>query len=133
MENKIKIEINYHELEAVIFENDATAQLMSLLANMDLILNLEDFMQVEKLGDLGMPLPHKDRKVTANAGDLLLYMGSMFVLTYTKTEDKFVKLGRIENISENELRSIVGTGKCRVKLSMLKTINGGHYGENSCN
>ena len=51
-----------------------------------------------------------------DAGDLILYQGKSFVIYYDKNSWNFTPLGKLEGISKNELKTLLGKGNVTVVL-----------------
>jgi hypothetical protein len=73
---------------------------------------------MEKVGNLGQSLPRNDENITTKAGDLILYLGNQFVIYYAPNSWNFTRLGKIDDISADELKSILGDGDVKAELSI---------------
>ena len=73
---------------------------------------------MEKVGTLGISLPRNDRQTTTGLGDLILYQGHNFVIYYDTNSWNFTRLGKIDNVSQTELKAALGEGDVRVTLSL---------------
>jgi hypothetical protein len=73
---------------------------------------------MEKVGPLGMDLPRNDEQITAEAGDIILYQGSALVIYYAPNSWNFTRLGKINNVTAEELREILGDGNVTITLSL---------------
>jgi len=65
-----------------------------------------------------MDLPRNDQQITTEAGDIILYQGNAFVIYYAPNSWNFTRLGKIDNITPEELRSILGDGDVTITLSL---------------
>ena len=81
-------------------------------------ISMRDYGDMEKVGDIGTSLPTNDEQITTEAGDLILYMGSAFVIYYAPNSWNFTRLGKIDNITVQELKNILGDGSVEVTLSL---------------
>ena len=79
---------------------------------------MQDYGNFETVGALGFSLPRSDEYFTTEACDLILYQGNQFVIYYDTNSWNFTRLGKIENITASELRSILGSGNVTVTLSV---------------
>ena len=77
-----------------------------------------DYARMEKVGMLPFRLPANDQPITTQAGDLILYLGSSFVIYYAPNSWRFTRLGRIEGLTAQELKKILGRGDVTVTLSL---------------
>lgn len=63
---------------------------------------MHDYSNFEKVGPLGATLPTNDEQITTQAGDLILYQGSSFVIYYDTNSFSLTRLGKIDNVSQEE-------------------------------
>lgn len=63
-------------------------------------------------------LKSDDERITTAAGDLILYQGDKFVIYYDTNSWNFTRLGKIKNISETELKNILGENNVTVTLTL---------------
>ena len=73
---------------------------------------------MEKVGPLGTSLPTNDEQITTQAGDIILYQGNNLVIYYAPNSYHFTRLGRINNVTAQGLRDILGDGSVSVTLSL---------------
>ncbi len=59
-----------------------------------------------------------DEHINTEAGDLILYQGNSFVIYYYSNSWNLTGLGKIDNISQKELKEILGTRNVKVTLSI---------------
>ncbi len=116
--NQIILTVNGHELTATLTENSSAEALKELIANGPVTISMRDYGSMEKVGDLGTSLPTNDEQITTEAGDLILYMGSAFVIYYAPNSWNFTQLGKIDDITASELKEILGSGSVQVILSL---------------
>lgn len=119
-EYRIKIEANGYEMYAVMEDNTSSWALHRMLEHGSKTLNMNDYGNMEKLAMLGRGLPRNDEQISVEAGDIILYLGSTLTIYYNTNSYTFTKLGHIENISQQELKSILGDGDVRVTLSLAE-------------
>lgn len=120
MKNKdtLYIKIGENILEAELTENSSAAALTELLKDKDITIEMHDYGDFEKVGEIGTNLPVNDERITTAAGDLILYQGDKFVIYYDTNSWNFTRLGKIKNISETELKNILGENNVTVTLTM---------------
>ena len=53
-------------------------------------------------------------------GDIILYQGNQITIYYDTNTWNFTKLGKIENITQKELKEILGDGDVTVTFSLNK-------------
>ena len=103
---------------ATLAENSSAEALKALLAEGDLTIEMSDYGNMEKVGPIGQSLPRNDEHITTSPGDLILYQGSNLVIYYAPNTYTFTRLGRIDNVEEDELRTALGEGSVTVTLSL---------------
>lgn len=117
-ENMLTIRVNDKVLTATLAQNSSAEALKALLAKGDMTIDMRDYAGMEKVGSLGTALPANDEQITTEAGDLILYQGSAFVIYYAPNAWNFTRLGRINDTSAAELKKILGSGNVSVTLSL---------------
>ena len=81
---------------------------------------MSDYANFEKVGSLGFSLPRNDKDITTMPGDIILYQGNQITIYYDTNTWNFTKLGKIENITQKELKEILGDGDVTVTFSLNK-------------
>ncbi len=114
----LKIQVGDQILTAVLEDNTSVQALKEMLAEGPVTVQMEDYANMEKVGSLGRNLPRNDAQTTTQAGELILYLGNSFVIYYDTNSWNFTRLGRIENVTGEELLEILGPGDVTVILSM---------------
>lgn len=118
-ENKIKVVVDGGEtFTAILADNSSARALVELLKNGDITIDMEDYANMEKVGPLGKKLPRNDAPITTSCGDLILYQGKYFVIYYARNSWNLTRLGRIEGASSDQIKSALGEGGVRVRLSI---------------
>lgn len=112
------IQIGEKILKASLVDKSSTRVLKEKLQNSPITIEMEDYASMEKVGDFGFDLPTNDKRITTEAGDLILYLGHMFVIYYRPNTWSFTKLGKIQGITKSELMKILGKGNVTVTLSL---------------
>ncbi len=118
--NKLKIEVGNNEFIATLVNNSSTQALKELLKEKPLTIKLSDYGDFEKVGSLGTTLPRNDENITTSAGDLILYQGNQFSIYYRTNTWSFTRLGKIENVTEQDLLKVLGEGDVTVTISLTK-------------
>ena len=116
-DNKLKISVNGTELTATLEDNSSAQALTELLKQGDITVDMNDYGNFEKVGDLPQSLPKNDEKITTVPGDIILYQGNKITIYYAENTWDFTKLGHINNITQEELKAILGDGNITVTLS----------------
>ncbi len=116
-DNKLKISVNGTELTATLEDNSSAEALTELLKQGDITIDMSDYGNFEKVGDLPQSLPTNDESITTAAGDIILYQGNKITIYYAENTWDFTKLGHIDNITQQELKAILGDGNVTVTFS----------------
>ena len=116
--NKLQIEVNGHVLNATLADNTSAEALAELLSEGPLTLNMSDYGSFEKVGPLPQSLPRNDERITTEPGDIILYLGNRITIYYDVNTWDFTRLGRIDGITQAELKEILGSGDVTVMLSL---------------
>lgn len=97
-------------------KNSSAEALKQYLANGPVTLSLDDYADMEKVGDLGTTLPRNDTQITTAPGDVILYLGDQFSIYYAKNSWNLTKLGHIDDVEQ--LEEAFGKGSVEVTLSL---------------
>ena len=123
-ETKIKLTINSQtELTATLVDNSSVTALIGLLKDGPLTIAMSDYGNMEKVGSIGTSLPRNDEQITTEPGDIILYQGNALVIYYAPNLWNFTRLGKIDDVTQNELKNILGTGSVTVNLELLNATN----------
>ena len=115
-ENEMIIDVNNRELIVKLEDNSSSKALLEKLEEGNIVIDAHDYSNFEKVGELGFELPTNDKQITTKAGDVILYLGTRFVLYYDTNSWNFTKLGEVTNISGDELKDILGDGNVTMIL-----------------
>lgn len=116
--NKMEITIGDNNLTATLADNSSAAALLELLKDGSVTVLMHDYGNFEKVGNLPTTLPRNDQNITTEAGDIILYQGNSIVIYYDHNTWNFTRLGKIDNITQNELKSILGSGNITATFSL---------------
>ena len=114
----IKIRVNSSVLEVKLEDNEATKSLVGRLKNGNISVDANEYGGFEKVGNLGFSLPRNDKGITTSAGDIVLYQGNQISLFYNSNSWSYTKLGKVQNVSGDELKNILGSGDVTLILSI---------------
>ena len=116
----MNIQIGDHVLAATLVENSSADALKEALSEGPITVNMRDYGNMEKVGSLGMDLPRNDEQITTEAGDIILYQGNALVIYYAPNSWNLTRLGKINHVTAEELREILGDGNVTITLSLPK-------------
>lgn len=105
---------------ATLADNSSARALIRLLEKSDISIEMQDYANMEKVGPLGSTLPRNDEQITTVCGDLILYQGKYFVIYYAPNSWNFTRLGEIEDVNDDELKTSLGAGNVLVTISINK-------------
>lgn len=83
-----------------------------------LTVDMHDYGNFEKVGDLPWELPTNDEEITTKPGDIILYQGNKITIYYDENTWNFTKIGYIPDFDSEELREILGEGDVTVEFSV---------------
>lgn len=109
-EDVFYIQVNDNVMTASFADNSSADAFRELLSQGPLTVEMEDYANFEKVGDLGTSLPTNDTNITTTYGDVILYLGSKITIYYNTNTWSFTRLGHINDLSQDELKEILGTG-----------------------
>ena len=109
---------NGNRIEAVLEGSVASSALVGRLEEGDVIYAADDYGGFEKVGALGFGLPVSDERITARAGDIMLYNGNQIVIFYGTNSWAYTRLGRVTGLNGEELKAALGEGTQTVRLSL---------------
>ena len=119
LDEKLIININGQiDLTATLYDNSSSRALVELLKKGPVTIDMHDFSNFEKVGELPVTLPRNDTYTETDSGDLILYLGKRFVIYYDKNSWSFTPLGKVEGISKPELKKILGSGNVTAVLTL---------------
>ena len=117
-EMKLNLEINGHLLTATLADNSSAKAFAELIKSEPLTIIMNDYANFEKVGKLPKNLPRNDEQIRTEAGDIILYQGNQVTIYYDENTWNFTRLGKIENITQAELKEILGTDSVSVTFSL---------------
>jgi hypothetical protein len=117
-ENIIYLTINEHFLSVTLTDNSSVSAFMELLAIEDITMDMRDYGGFEKVGEMETRLPQNDKKLTSEPGDLMLYQGNSLVIFYAPNTWNYTRLGKINDITQDELINILGGEDVTVTWSL---------------
>lgn len=108
-----------------VFADSSSAQaLEELLEQGNLTIAMSDYGGFEKVGSLGSQLPQNNEQITTGPGDVILYQGNSITIYYDTNSWNFTRLGKIEDVTKEELLAALGAGDVEVILSLTEPAQG---------
>ncbi len=113
----LHLTINGTTLTATLEDNSSAQALKELLADGPITIDMRDYGNMEKVGSLGASLPTNNEQMNTQAGDIILYQGNQITIYYDTNSWSLTRLGKINNITAQELRTLLGSGDVSVTLA----------------
>jgi len=117
-ELSLKIHVKDKVLNATLVDNSSTRALIEKLKQGPVTINMQDYGNFEKYGELGFTLPQNDEHIVTVPGDLILYQGRVFVIYYDTNTYDFTRLGKIKDADQKALKEILGKDNVTVKIGL---------------
>ena len=127
-EMKIEIQITNEngataKLLATLAENTSATSFAEKLRDGAIAVDMSDYSNFEKVGELPFSLARSDEQIATDAGDIILYLGNRIVIYYDKNAWNFTRLGKLDAIENGtmtkaELKAILGKGDVRAVISL---------------
>lgn len=122
-EDTMYIIIGEHTLNVKMADNSSAKALLELLKDGDITVNAHDYGNFEKVGALGAELPTNDEQITTEPGDVILYQGNQITVYYDTNSWSFTRLGKVQGVTADELKAILGDGDVIMVLSLERPKN----------
>lgn len=121
MENNIiNIQVGDNLFTAALTDNSTAEALIEMLSEGPVTIDMQDYENMEKVGTLEKSLPRNDETITTEPGDLILYQGNAFVIYYDTNTWDFTRIGKINDVTQEELKEALGSGDVTVMLSLTQ-------------
>lgn len=115
----IMMEVNGAAIQIELIPGKSSEALMALLEKGPLTIPMKDYAHMEKFGSLGTCLPRNDKQITTKAGDVILSEGNLLVIYYAPNTWNFTRLGKVVNMTESELKKVLGKHDITATLSLI--------------
>ena len=110
--------VNGKVLKILAAENSSADAFLDLLKSGDVPVEMHDYGSFEKVGPLGTTLPRNDEQITTEPGDVILYQGDQITIYYDVNNWSFTRRGKVRDLSQAELKDILGSGNVTVTFSL---------------
>ena len=117
-DNAMKITAGDTTFMATLANNSSVEALKELLAEGPLTIDMSDYASMEKVGPIGTGLPTNDEQISTGAGDIILYQGNSLVIYYDTNSWNFTRIGKIEDVTQEELLEALGSSDVTVTFSL---------------
>ena len=118
MTQKLYITIDGMTKTATMVDNAATQELVARLQQAPVTVTLNSSGGFEIWGALGFSLPTSNQQVNAQSGDIVLYNSSNICMFYGTNSWSYTRMGHIDGLSENELRTFLHAGESNISVTL---------------
>ena len=118
MTTKMYITIDGRTEAVTLTNNSATQALVAKLQEASVTVTLNSSGGFEIWGALGFSLPTSNEQINAQPGDIVLYNGSNICMFYGTNSWNYTLLGRIDGLSESELRTFLKAGESNISVTL---------------
>ena len=119
--DKMYITIDGQTQRVTLVDNAATRALVEKLQQAPVSVTLNSSGGFEIWGALGFSLPTSNQQLAAQPGDVILYNGSNICLFYGSYSWSYTRLGKIDGLSESELRTFLKAGESNITVMLSLT------------
>ena len=116
--NKMFITIGEQTQPVTLVDNAATQELVSKLQQGAVNVTLSSSGDFEIWGALGFSLPTSNEQINAQPGDVILYSGSNICIFYGTNSWSYTRLGKIDGLSKNQLRTFLKAGESNISVTL---------------
>ena len=117
-QEKLYITIDGVTKTATMVDNAATQELVTRLQQDPVTVTLNSSGGFEIWGALGFSLTTSNEQVNAQPGDIVLYNGSNICMFYGTNSWSYTRLGHIDGLSENELRTFLHASESNISVML---------------
>lgn len=116
--SKITISAAGKAITATLSQTAAAKAFANKLKEAPLTIELEEYGGFEKVGPLGFTLPRSDESIAGVPGDIFLYAGNQITIFYGSSIWSYTRLGKVDGLTQSELKAFLGSGDITVTFSM---------------
>ena len=117
-ETEMVLRINDQVIQVEWENNESVEALKDLVRSVTITLEMTMYGGFEQYGSLGVTLPSNDEQLTTSPGDIVLYTSDKICIYYGVNTWAFTRLGKIQNMSEEDLTSLLGSSDVTVTISI---------------
>ncbi len=117
-ETEMVLRINDQVIQVEWENNESVEALKDLVRSGTITLEMTMYGGFEQYGSLGVTLPSNDEQLTTSPGDIVLYTSDKICIYYGVNTWAFTRLGKIQNMSEEDLTSLLGSSDVTVTISI---------------
>ena len=114
----ITMQVNGTSLQVTLADTQAASALVELLRDGPVSVPVQPYGGFEEVGPLPQALPADDLRVATAPGDVMLYQGSNITIFFGSNTWEYTRLGRIQDVTAEDLRGAFGEGDATIELSL---------------
>lgn len=118
METAMVLRINDQIIQVEWEDNESVESLKEMASDAAITIEMSMYGGFEQVGPIGSTLPTDDEQTTTSPGDIVLYSGDQIVVFYGSNTWSYTRLGKIQNMSEEELSSLLGSSDVIITISI---------------
>ena len=115
---KMYITIDGQTQGVTLADTQAAQELAARLQDGPITVTLNDNGGFEIWGSLGFSLTSSNQQITAQPGDVILYSGSNICIFYGSNSWSYTRLGKIDGLSADELRTFLKGGQSNIAVTL---------------
>ena len=116
-EAEMVLRINDQVVQVEWEDNESVEALKELASNGTITIEMSMYGGFEQVGPVGIDLPRNDEQTTTSPGDIVLYSGNQIVVFYGSNSWAYTRLGKIQNMSEEDLTSLLGSSAVTLTIN----------------
>lgn len=106
------------QLKVRMEDNESARELKTLLSNENISISMSRNGGFEQYGDIGRTLTSNDTRITAEAGDVILYNSRYLCVFYGSNTYSYTKIGKIQGMGNDELKNLLSKKDLPMTLSL---------------
>ena len=107
-----------HRMRVEWENNESVSALKELASESPITIQTSLYGGFEQVGSIGHSLPRNDERITAQAGDIVLYSGNQLVVFYGSNTWAYTRLGHITDKTPSELTALLGNDNATITISV---------------
>ena len=116
-EAEMVLRINDQVIQVEWEDNESVKALKKLASNGTITIEMSMYGGFEQVGPIGTDLPRNDEQTTTSPGDIVLYSGNQIVVFYGSNSWAYTRLGKIQNMSEEDLTALLGASHVTLTIN----------------
>lgn len=112
----ISMQIDDTVLDVEWENNETINEIKEELKQGELTIRLSKYSDFEQVGELSKTYSSFDKRITAEAGDIMLYSGNKIVVFYGENTWEYTRIGKIKNLGEDEIKRLLSNENVELKL-----------------